>query len=101
MSDTAHVLAAGLDASRRNGAQALKLAERAVRLSEGRNPVYLDTLAMAYAEVGRFPEAIATAHKALDLAAQQPRGRFVEALTTRIKLYESQQPYRDVMEKAP
>ncbi len=101
MSDTAHVLAAGLDASSRNGAQALKLAERAVQLSQGRNPVYLDTLAMAYAEVGRFPEAIATAHKALDLAAQQPRGRFVEALTTRIKLYESQQPYRDVMEKAP
>jgi tetratricopeptide (TPR) repeat protein len=83
------------------GKTMVKLAERAVQLSGARNPVYLDTLAAAYAEVGRFPEAIAAARKALDLAAQQHRGRLVEALNTRIKLYESQQPYRDAMEGAP
>ena len=84
-----------------DGKTMVKLAERAVQLSGARNPVYLDTLAAAYAEVGRFPEAIAAARKALDLAAQQHRGRLVEALNTRIKLYESQQPYRDAMEGAP
>ena len=101
MNDAAHALAASPDASDRNGAEAVKLAERAVQLSGGRNPVYLDTLAAAYAEVGRFPEAVAAARKALDLAAQQHRGQLVEGLNTRIKLYESQQPYRDAMEDAP
>jgi tetratricopeptide (TPR) repeat protein len=101
MNDAAHALAASPNASDRNGAEAVKLAERAVQLSGERNPAYLDTLAAAYAEVGRFPEAIATARKALDLAAQQHRGGLVEGLNTRIKLYERQQPYRDVMEDAP
>jgi len=101
MNDAAHALAACPDASDRNGAEAVKLAERAVQLSGERNPSYLDTLAAAYAEAGRFPEAIATAHQALDLAAQQHRAGMVEGLNTRIKLYESHQPYRDVMEDAP
>jgi tetratricopeptide (TPR) repeat protein len=101
MNDAAHVLAASPDASDHNGAEAVKLAEHAVQLSGARNPVYLGTLAEAYAEAGRFPEAIAAARKALDLAAQQHRGRLTEALNTRIKLYESQQPYRDSMEDAP
>ncbi|MGD0130325.1 MAG: tetratricopeptide repeat protein [Terriglobia bacterium] len=101
MNDAAHALAASPNASDRNGEEAVKLAERAVQLSEARNPVYLDTLAAAYAEVGRFADAVATAHKALELASQQPRGQFVEGLNTRIKLYESQRPYRDTMEDAP
>jgi len=101
MNDAAHALATSPDPSDRNGAEAVKLAERSVQLSGERNPVYLDTLAAAYAEVGRFPEAIAAARKALDLAAQQHREGLVESLNTRIKLYESQQPYRDAIKYAP
>jgi hypothetical protein len=81
-------------------AKAVKYAERAVQLSGGRNPAYLDTLAAAYAEAGRFPEAVSTAQKALDLAEHQNRAPLVDGLNTRIKLYESQQPYHDVMEGA-
>jgi tetratricopeptide (TPR) repeat protein len=101
MNDAAHALAASPNASDRNGVEAVKLAERAVELSGARNPAYLDTLAAAYAEVGRFADAVSTAHKALELATQQPPGQFVEGLKTRIKLYESQRPYRDTMEDAP
>ncbi len=101
MNDAAHALAASPNASDRNGKEAVRLAERAVELSGARNPAYLDTLAAAYAEVGRFADAVATAHKALELASQQPHGQFVEGLNTRIKLYESQRPYRDTMEDAP
>jgi tetratricopeptide (TPR) repeat protein len=101
MNDAAEVLAASPDASDRNGAEAVKLAERAVQLSDGQNPVYLDTLAAAYAEVGRFPDAVTTARKALDLAAAQHLGRLMEALGTRIKLYESNQAYRGMMEEDP
>jgi tetratricopeptide (TPR) repeat protein len=101
MNEAAHALAASPEASDRNGVEAVKLAERAVQVSGGQDPVYLDTLAAAYAEAGRFPEAIAAARKALDLATQQHRGRLMEALNTRIKLYEALQPYRDTVEDAP
>ena len=101
MNDAAHALAASPNAADRNGAEAVKFAERAVRLSGGRNPVYLDTLAAAYAEVGRFPDAVAMDRKALELAAQQHREQLVQGLEARIKLYESQQPYRDSMENSP
>jgi len=47
MNDAAHALAASPNASDRNGAEAVKLAERAVQLSGARNPAYLDTLAAA------------------------------------------------------
>ena len=98
MNDAAHALAASPNASDRNGAEAVRLAERAVQLSGARNPLYLDTLAAAYAEVGRFPDAVATERKALDLAAPQHNAQLEDGLNARIKLYESQQPYRDSME---
>ena len=55
MNDAAHALAASPNPSDRNGAEAVRFAERAVQLSGARNPAYLDTLAAAYAEAGRFP----------------------------------------------
>ena len=101
MNDAAHALATCPDPSDRKGPEAVKLAEQAVQLSGARDPSYLDTLAAAYAEVGRFPEAVTVAHKALVLAAQQHQERLMEGLNTRIKLYESQQPYRDEFKDAP
>jgi len=98
MDAAAHALAASPDASVRNGTAAVKLAQQAVQLSHAGNPAYLDTLAEAYAEAGRFPEAITAAHQALDLATRQHLERLMEGLDTRIKLYEAQQPYRDTLE---
>jgi tetratricopeptide (TPR) repeat protein len=43
MNEAAHALAASPNASDRNGAEAVKFAERAAQLSGARNPVYLDT----------------------------------------------------------
>ena len=45
--------------------------QRAEQLSGGKRPDVLDTLAAAYAAAGRFPEALATARKARELAVQQ------------------------------
>ena len=101
MNDAAHALAASPEASDRNGAEAVKLAERAIQLSGDPNPVYLDTLAAAYAEAGRFPEAIEAARKALQLAKQDNQGSLAEALQAKIKLYEAQKPYRDPMVDSP
>jgi hypothetical protein len=44
------------------------MAERAVRLTGGRDPVSLDSLAVAYAELGRLEEAREAIRKALAAA---------------------------------
>ena len=93
LNQTAWVLATCPQASVRNGAEAVGLAERALQLSGGREPAVLDTLAAAYAEVGRFPEAVETARRAQTLATQQNKGPLAQKLTARIALYEAKAPF--------
>jgi Flp pilus assembly protein TadD len=95
LNQTAWALATSREASLRDGAGAVRFAERAVQLSGGRNPAILDTLAAAYAEAGRFPEAVEITNRNLALAAQQNNGRLAEALQARIALYEAKTPFRD------
>ena len=58
LNDTAWILATNPNASVRDGAEAVELAQRAVKLSGGQEPAILDTLAAAYAEAGRFADAV-------------------------------------------
>ncbi len=97
MIHAAHALAAGPDASLRDGGEAVKLAERATQLTAGRNPVFLDTLAAAYAEAGRFPEAVNTERRALQLATQENQAGLAGEFNARLKLYEAQKPFRDTL----
>ncbi len=57
----AWILAANPDDELRNGAEAVRLAERACELTHYGEPLYLGTLAAAYAEAGRVPEAVSAA----------------------------------------
>jgi tetratricopeptide (TPR) repeat protein len=68
LNNLAWVLAASPDAELRNGAEAVRLAERACELTHYGEPLFIGTLAAAYAEAGRFPEAVTTAEKAEQLA---------------------------------
>src|SRR4029077_4506824 len=68
LNNLAWLLAANHDAAVRNGAEAVNLAERACKLSDYKTPVLVGTLAAAYAEAGRFGDAVTTAEKARDLA---------------------------------
>lgn len=95
LNSLARVLATAPDASLRNGAEAVALAERAARLSGGRDPILLDTLAAAYAETGRFPEAVKTQRQALDVAGQNANPQLVGALKARLSMYEAGQPFRE------
>src|SRR5262249_25111994 len=54
----AWILVTDADPQVRNGAQALPMAERACELTGRNDPKKLKTLAAAYAEVGRYPDAI-------------------------------------------
>ncbi len=65
----AWALATSPEASIRNGPEAVALARRAVQLGDGRDADLLATLAAAYAEAGRFSEAVETAERAISLAS--------------------------------
>ena len=52
-------------AALRNAAEAVNLAQQAFRLSNGREPGITATLASAYAEAGRFPDAVRIARQAI------------------------------------
>ena len=49
----------------------MELARQANDLAGGENPIILHTLAAAFAEAGRFSEAVETAQRALRLAEAQ------------------------------
>ncbi len=96
LNQTAWVLATSPEASLRDGAQAVALAEHAVKIANGRQPAILDTLAAAYAESGRFPEAVQITHQSLDLARRQANRRLIESLEARLALYQARTPFRDI-----
>ena len=81
------------DAALRNGSQAVALMENANQLSSGKNPKVLRTLAAAYAEAGRFDDAITTAQKAIALAKQSGETNVLEENEKFLNLYFKHQPY--------
>jgi tetratricopeptide (TPR) repeat protein len=84
----------------RDGGKAVALAQRASQLDSG-NPVILRTLAAAYAEAGRFTEAVKAAQSALPLAVAQGNSRLSSDLEAQIKLHEAGLPFRDASQVKP
>lgn len=91
----AWLLATSFDGSIRDGKRAIELAEQTVQLSRGKDANYLRTLAAAYAEVGRFSEAIAGAQQAAALATMQGKTDVVNRLKKDLVLYQEQVPLRE------
>jgi tetratricopeptide (TPR) repeat protein len=95
LTQAAWALATSPAAPARNGTEAIALAERAAGLTSGREPSILDALAAAYAEAGRFPDAVRTAERALDLARQQGNAELAVALDALAALYRARAPFRE------
>ncbi len=95
----ARVLAADQNPAVRNGSEAVSLAERAAHLAGGEQPFVLDTLAMAYAEAGRFNDAQAAVQRALQAAAALGAQKTVPEMKERLQLYQSGRPYREDFSK--
>ncbi len=91
----AWMLAAYPDPQIRNGPEAVTLAERACRLTHDEIPFYVGTLAAAYAEAGRFSDAVATAEKARDLARKAGLEKVAERNEQLLELYRSGRPYHE------
>jgi tetratricopeptide (TPR) repeat protein len=96
LNNLAWLLATCADEQVRGGAEAVQCAEHACRLTGFKQSVFLSTLAAAYADAGRFPEAIATAETALrqQTAAGETRLAAInQQLLTRY--YRAGKPYRE------
>ncbi|PYV16157.1 MAG: hypothetical protein DMG07_08380, partial [Acidobacteria bacterium] len=101
MNDLAWLLATDNDSKLRNGAEAVRLAERAVALSARRDANYLDTLAAACAEAGRFAEAVETSRVAIERARSSGQEELAKEFEKRLEFYVQGRPWRERGPAAP
>jgi tetratricopeptide (TPR) repeat protein len=95
LNNLALILATSPDDKLRNGAEAVRLAEHACELTHYTQPFFIGTLAAAYAESGRFPEAVATAEKAEQLATTDGLKKLAGNNRQLLELYRAGKPYRE------
>lgn len=91
----AWTLATSGDDKVRNGAEAVKLAEKAATLTAHQQPAILNTLAAAYAETGRFDDAITTANQALEIVKRSNQTNLTGRIERALVLYQSHTPLRE------
>lgn len=94
-SNLAWVFATCPEDSIRDGTRAVELGERALRISVGKIPMIYKVLAAAYAETGRFADAMETAQRGADLATSQGNPGLAAELQSNVALYQSGRPLRD------
>jgi tetratricopeptide (TPR) repeat protein len=95
LNNLAWLLATSPDAAVRDGAEAVRLAEQGCRLTDYKQAQMLGTLAAAYAEAGRFTEAVTTAQKAIELARAGGDMQFAAANAQLLSLYRAGRPYHE------
>ena len=95
MHDLAWILATNPNAELRNGAEALRLAQTANELTDNRDPNMLAALDTAYAEVGRFDDAIKTAEKVQQLATNAAQAKIAGQAAKRVELYRAGKAFHE------
>ncbi|MFL6278795.1 MAG: tetratricopeptide repeat protein [Vicinamibacterales bacterium] len=79
----------------RDGSRAVKLAEHAVSITGRQDIMSLETLSAAYAEVGRFDDAVSVGREALSLAERQRNDVAARDLARRVARFQMRQKYRE------
>ena len=79
----------------RDSSRAVTLARQACELTGFGKAIYMGTLAAAYAEAGKFDEAIATAQKACDRAAKDGDASLLQKNQELLKRYRAHQTARE------
>jgi tetratricopeptide (TPR) repeat protein len=82
------------DAKFRDGKDAVAMAEKAAEMRRD-DASTLDTLAAAYAEAGRFQDAVSAAQKAIEAGKRINNQAVIEGIEGRLKLYQAGKPNRD------
>ena len=83
-----------------NPEEAVRLAEQGCDKTNYKKPFFLDVLAAAYAATDRFPEAVSTAEKAVELAKRSEPNDMTEEIQKRLLLYKSGKPYIQPVKKS-
>ena len=94
LNELAWVLATHPQQEFRDGKRAVELAERTTAASGDAEPRYWGSLDAAYAESGRFEDAIKTAQKVIVLANEKGQTNLISSAELRIKLYQQGKPFR-------
>jgi len=97
----AWLLATHPDPQRRNGIRALTVAQRVDQIAGHVNPLVLGTVAAAYAELGRFAEAVASAERAAELADTNNLPLLAADLRRQVDTYRRGQPLREEPARGP
>ena len=101
LNNLAWLLATSADPGLRNGEEAVRLALRACELTKYEQAFFIGTLAAAYAEAGRFTEAVKTAQKARSVALAQGQKEVAANNERLLKIYESGRAYHEEARPAP
>jgi hypothetical protein len=97
LNDLAWTLATSPNPGNRDGGLAVELAQRACEQTHYQTPIMLGTLAAAYAEAGRFEEAISTAQKACALASELGDHGQLYKNQQLLLFYRAHQPYHQAV----
>jgi Flp pilus assembly protein TadD len=95
LNELAWILATAPDATLRSGAEAVPLAKRACELTQNQRAAFLTTLSAACAEAGQFPDAMAAAQRAGQLAQLAGQKEIAAQAGELLKLYQAGQPFRE------
>jgi Tfp pilus assembly protein PilF len=95
LNNLAWVMATHPDPRYRNGEEAVRLGERACETTQYQRTIFIGTLAAAYAEAGRFSDAIRTAQQAIALAQRWDEKALLLRNQQLLQLYQAGQPCRD------
>ncbi|HWY50059.1 MAG TPA: tetratricopeptide repeat protein [Chthoniobacterales bacterium] len=95
LNNLAWLMSTGPDDSLRNNEIAVQLAAKANRLSKNTNPVFMRTLAAAYAQAGQFESAIELARRAAEQANVQGIRDLANQIMEDVDLYQRRTPLRD------
>jgi tetratricopeptide (TPR) repeat protein len=95
LNNLAWILATAADPANRDGKEAVQRAEQACVLTGQREAKLVGTLAAAYAEAGRFAEAVTTAEKAARLAEQANQPELAARNRKLLELYRAGKPARE------
>jgi len=88
------LLATCPDEKYRNGKEAIEFAKKAVELKPNESH-YWDTLAAAYAEAGKFEDAVKVQEKAIEMLTEKDRNEYLSKFTERLNSYTAKKPWRE------
>lgn len=97
LNNLAWLMSTSTDDSLRNGNEAVQFAESLCEAESQRTPENLDTLAAAYAEAGRFEDAIKTVNEAVRMTKAEGDLQATRSMEKRLVLYKQKKPYRDTL----